>query len=463
MKVQEFKNKKLKGSVTVFLSLSMILILVFIVECMDAASIQDAKNYGRADMNRAIESVFAEYQKDLLEQYDIFSLDATYESGTYAEENIIDRLPFFGANRMSHQITKIQLLTDRESQGFEEQMIRYMEHKCGLSLFEGKVSQTDLWQQYHSYEEKFQMEQQENETNLTKMLTEHEVSLPFRNNPISAVEGLKQKSLLDLVVPSDMSVSQKGISLEDVVSKRKRNQGRGEFSGEKAVSKITAKMMIGEYLLEHFSSATSKESKGALHYELEYIYAGKQSDRENLNEVLKKLLLVRFAANYAYLQTSASKKSEAKAVSLALCSAALLPEAAEAAAQVILACWAYGESIVDLRALLKYCHVPLKKDDESWQLSLSGLMNFEENGKIGDGKDQKNGWDYNDYLRMLLYLSNKTIIKYRALDLIELNINKIRGTTFFRADACVLKLDIESDCLIRNRYHYKFHTYFGYD
>ena len=51
MKVQEFKSKKLKGSVTAFLSLVMILIVVFIVECMDAASIQNKTYFGLLAQN----------------------------------------------------------------------------------------------------------------------------------------------------------------------------------------------------------------------------------------------------------------------------------------------------------------------------------------------------------------------------------------------------------------------------
>lgn len=463
MKVQEFKSKKLKGSVTAFLSLVMILIVVFIVECMDAASIQVAKNYRRTDMNRAIESVFAEYQRDLLEEYEIFSIDGTYESGAYTEQNLIDRLIYYGADGMEQRIDKIQLLTDDEAQGFEEQIMRYMEHKYGLDIFESKLSQTEIWQQHHSYEEKYRSEYREHEKNLSNILDANEVSLPPDHNPIDKVGNLKKKSVLDLVMPADRSVSQKLVDVSALVSGREKNQGRGQFQSKGAYFGAASKMMLGEYLLEHFSSAITKEPKGALDYELEYIYAGKASDRENLKEVLKKLLLVRLASNYSYLQSSASKKSEAKAVSLALCSAALLPEAAEVTAQVVLACWAYGESIVDLRSLLKSGHVPLKKDDNSWQLSLSGLMNFEENERISDGKDNQSGWDYNDYLRMLLYLANKTKMKYRALDIIELNLHKIKGATFFRADACVVKVDIESDCTIRNRYHYRFHTYFGYN
>ena len=70
-----------KGEVTAFLSLIFILLVTFIGGIMESASIQLAKNYRRADANRAMESVFAEYQKELLEEYDIFALDGSYETG----------------------------------------------------------------------------------------------------------------------------------------------------------------------------------------------------------------------------------------------------------------------------------------------------------------------------------------------------------------------------------------------
>ena len=71
-----------KGEVTAYLSLIFILFISFVGGIMESASVQMAKNYRRADMNRAIESVFAEYQKELLDEYEIFALEATYETGT---------------------------------------------------------------------------------------------------------------------------------------------------------------------------------------------------------------------------------------------------------------------------------------------------------------------------------------------------------------------------------------------
>ena len=53
----------------------------------------------------------------------------------------------------------------------------------------------------------------------------------------------------------------------------------------------------------NFSNALKAEASHGLAYETEYVIAGKRSDRENLEEVVKKLVLLRFAADYVYLLT----------------------------------------------------------------------------------------------------------------------------------------------------------------
>ncbi|MFR1158521.1 MAG: hypothetical protein ACLSD7_05690 [Coprococcus phoceensis] len=75
-----------KGEITAFLSLVFLLILSFLGAMVESASIQVLKNYKRADTILAVESVFAEYQKQLLEQYDLFALDAGYGEGRLDEE-----------------------------------------------------------------------------------------------------------------------------------------------------------------------------------------------------------------------------------------------------------------------------------------------------------------------------------------------------------------------------------------
>ena len=94
------------------------------------------------------------------------------------------------------------------------------------------------------------------------------------------------------------------------------------------------------------------EEDKALDYEMEYILEGKGSERENLEAVAKKLLLLRFAPNYGCILGSAGMRAQAESLALTLCTAAALPMLTGAVTQVLLLAWAFGESIMDLRSLL---------------------------------------------------------------------------------------------------------------
>ena len=76
MRALEFK----RGEVTAFLALIFVLLVAFAGSIMESASLQSAKSYRRTDMNRAVESVFAEYQRELLAEFEIFALEGSYES-----------------------------------------------------------------------------------------------------------------------------------------------------------------------------------------------------------------------------------------------------------------------------------------------------------------------------------------------------------------------------------------------
>lgn len=452
-----------KAEVTAFLSLIFILMVTFIGGIMESASVQMAKNYRRTDVNRAMESVFAEYQKELLENYDIFSLDGTYESGKYSEGLVKKRLEYYGADHMENTFRRIQFLTDNGAEAFYEQVTYYMENRYGLDHLKDKFSMTDTWRAQEEKGDKYEKESHEKEKELNGLLEEAGGDLPGQDNPIAHVSQLKKKSLLDLIMPGDRPVSGKKISLDKSLLKRQKNKGYGSFSDVAAGSSPWSSLVFGEYLLEHFSMATDEGAKGALDYELEYICAGKESDRENLEAVAKKLMLIRFAANYLFLQSSSSKRAEAEALALTLCSLAALPALCQAAAQVILLAWAFGESIVDLRALLSGSRVPFTKTEANWQLSLAGLMKLGESGDVSDGKDSGEGLNYKEYLRMLLFLEKKEKVSMRALDMIEQNLQNVYGANFFKADCCISRIEVKSSVRLRRGITYEFQTYYGYN
>lgn len=79
-RVQEKRQDRdcLNGEVTVYLTLTFVLFVSLILALVESASVQMAKNYRRADMNRALECVFAEYQKELLENQRIIAGNAQF-------------------------------------------------------------------------------------------------------------------------------------------------------------------------------------------------------------------------------------------------------------------------------------------------------------------------------------------------------------------------------------------------
>lgn len=451
-----------KAEVTVYLSLVFMLFLALIGALIESASIQTLKNYKRADMNRAMECIFAEYQKELLEEYEVFALDATYETGTYSEEKIFERLRYYLPGNIEQEIVRIQFLSDNGGEGFREQILNYMEHKYGLNLLNDKIGITEIWKQQKEESETVEETESIYQKQLDSLLEEQEGELAEEGNPMPYMQELKKTPILELVMPSDKAVSEKNLEEEVLLTKRERQNGFGDFSDQKRESGVTDQLLFGQYLLEHFSNA-SEETGHVLEYEIEYLIGGKSSDRENLTEVVKKLLLMRFVPNYAYLQSSPEKKAEAEALALTLSSVMAVPAVTEAVAQVLLLLWAYGEAIMDLRTLLSGGKIPLVKNDASWQLALSGLMKLKENGSVQDGKDTENGLQYEEYLRMLLFLNSKENIALRALDLIEQNLQKIEGLNFFYADRCVSKIEVKSTCQFQRNITYQFSTYYGYN
>ena len=452
-----------KGEVTAYLSLIFILFISFVGGIMESASVQMAKNYRRADMNRAMESVFAEYQKELLDEYEIFALEATYETGTYGERNIKKRLEFYGAEGMEQSVKRLSLLTDHGGQPFLEQVAVYMEEKYGMDKVKDLTGKSADWKTQEEEAEKYEENEKKQQGELDQLLEENEGELPEKDNPIAHVAGLKKSSLLELVMPKGKEVSDKQMNLADTLEYRGKREGYGDFSDvSEGIGKLDH-LLLGEYLMEHFPDATKAGQKGdLLDYQLEYFLEGKGSDRENLEAVVKKLLMLRFVPNYIYLQGNAAKKAEAKAMALSLCAVLAVPAVTEAAAQAILLAWAYGESLVDIRSLLGGGKIPLVKSDENWQLSLSGLLKLGEDGDLNDGKDCKEGLGYRDYVRMLLFLTSKEKLGLRALDMIEGTLRGRFGLVFFRADQCISKIEMKSTCKLRRGITYQFPTYYGY-
>lgn len=453
-------KKMVTGEMTAFLSLVFLLLLSLVGAVLESASIQVMKNEKRADAGRATESIFAEYQKELLEEYQIFALEGSYETGNMSEANILNRLSLYGAENMEKDIEKIKYLTDDKGQEFYRQAVEFERVKTGAAALDEFTGKSSVWKEQEEQAEKYGKENTETNKELGRMLEQEENSLPSENNPLENISELKTSSLLEIVLPEGFSLSQKSVSAAQLVSHRELQKGYGTFAERPGKTGDT--IFFNLYLLDSFGNAANPKGERALDYELEYLLEGKESDAANLEAVTKKLCLFRLAANYGYLLTDTEKQAEAEALAGTLCMLLVSPEIIPVVKQALLLAWAYGESIMDVRALLGGKKVPLIKNKESWQLSLSALTRLGEGGGIQEGRDTEGGYTYEKYLQVLLFLEKKEVLTMRALDLVEQNLRVEKGFAWFRADQCVTAAGFSMTTSLRRGVKYKFQTEFRY-
>lgn len=442
-----------KGEITVFLSLIFVLLVSFILALTESAVIQTTKNQKRLDADRAVFSLFGEYQKALMEEYNVFAIDGTYETGQYEENLLLDRMSYYGSMGISQEITDLQLLTDNQGQAFREQVLKYMETRTGIALAQDLTKLASRWEEQ-------EIQGSEISGELDDVIAESGEQF------VEEMGGLiqaKKSGMLSLVLPKDFHLSGKTIRPEEQVSGRVCRTGRGSFPERKSTNRIDAKALFEFYIMEKFGSAL--ESKGEnrnLDYEVEYILCGKESDAENLKSVVNQLLMVRFAVNYTYLMSDTKRQGEAEALAAALSAAFANPAMEPVLKQAILVLWSLGESVMDLRALLAGKKIPITKNEENWQLQLSNLTKLGEEEDTQEGQDSENGLTYQQCLHILILSKSSEKLTMRTLDRVEQNLIQEKELSFFRADACVTKIKVYNTADIWNGTTYTFPLYYGY-
>lgn len=446
--------KRKCGEVTAFLSLVFVLLLSFILAMMQSAVIQTQKNMSRLNVDRSIFSVFGEYQKELLEQYEIFAFDASYGSGEFNEELILNRFAYYGSMGIQQEITDIQLLTDNNGQAFREAVITFMEEKSGIGAMRELSGWTREWAEQS-------ISGEEISEDLKQSLVENEEVLP--EEATALVNGTTSGNFLSLVLPKSFELSGKSILLSEQVSGRSNHIGRGAFPMQQGLGGIEEKLLYQQYVMDKFGTAVEQKGENrSLDYEVEYLICGNESDTENLKEVVTKILLFRLAMNYMYLRTDSTRQQEAAAMATAISIALLHPEAELVIRQLLLVLWAFGESILDVRALLEGNKAAFHKTDENWQLTLSSLFRLGSAEDEMQGAAEEEGLDYGQYLQILLYLESEEELTMRTLDRVEQNMIVERGFSLFRADNCVTKIKLSNTAEVGAGYQYTFPVYYGY-
>ena len=240
-----------------------------------------------------------------------------------------------------------------------------------------------------------------------------------------------------------------GLATDYINNHRVGNDGSG-FNG--VAGSVVDAALFNEYIFDRFPSYTDVHGSDEysdwceLAYVVEYILAGNDNDVSNINGVILKLSAIREATNFTHIVMDSGKRNEAMMLATTLVGASGNAAAVKAAQYVIMGVWSYGESVVDVRRLLRGDRLKLVKDRSDWRLSLENLlkMNFDDNAFLNADNSSDDGFSYEDYLGMLLLMMSQTTKNYRTMQAIEL-----RLITLGQNDFRMKKHIYEAECNVQ--------------
>lgn len=488
-----------RGSITVFLALILSLIVSLVCTGIESVRMAAARTQILNSVDIGLYSLFGQYDKEILKDYDLFLLDGSCGQGQIGFADIYDNFssymkPVLKQNSQKLSVvqggfTGYRLLTDENGEAFYQQVVRYMKETLGsqgVNLLLNKMKQrkekTDEAEKegqnaengdvIHHYDVEMEETNRKNQEAMAEaektpeggtLEDGHvEAVVPPKKvvNPISTIRRIRKMGILELVIPGNVQVSSGKAQGSEFLSKRRKQQGMPMGNGLKKDETYSSGILFQQYLMDKLGNY-KKPGAGGLKYQIEYILGGKADDIENLKFVAKRLLLIREGVNLAFLAGDYGKRAQAGSLAMAIASSFLIPPASGVIEAALLFCWAFGESILDVRELFAGGKVPLMKSGADWQLSLENLPKLLE-GLDSARRGSENGIAYEDYLQILLLSAGKEKKLMRGMDMIEMSIRE-KGRRNFCLDSCIVAIEVSVDVKANKRKIFNVTRAYGYD
>ena len=472
--------KKENGYLTVYLALVMTVMLSLYLVLIEGVRSNAIRLEAECVADIGLNSVLAEYHRELLNRYNIFAVDSSYGTAHAGSSNVEQHLVNYMNRNFSVEevflteflykdfivlevekakMTKMSILTDGQGEVFRKRAIEAVKDDVGLTTLENLkdwlevvksngLNEREISAEKETLDEQLsaregEMVQVEKGTSETEppgeeAFTEFEWVTVDIVNPTEGLEQVRRLGILSSVVEETASLSSKRISEETLIGKRMTEDSvsQGNYPTEETtkMEEFAERFFFQEYLLKYMDSYVDSPGSGALDYQVEYLIAGKEKDGDNLRAIANRLCALREVANTIYLYGDAEKCAEAEALAAVLATLCFLPELTEVFKHTLLLGWAYAESVHDVKVLLAGGNVPLLKDDSSWHYDLETALSLGQT-EAEDGAGVS-GLSYEDYLRILMCYWGHTFGI-----LVEADIRLSRGNEYFRLDACYDRLE----------------------
>ena len=449
--------------ITLYFALTIGVMLALIFTLTEGVRRQTIRTETEGVMDIGLHSVFGEYHRQLLEQYDLFYIDTSYGENLPSIEATEEHLQYYmnlnfekpaggvldltGIRCDNVKMTEYLRPTDHNGKVLQRQAVEYISEKSGMSVAEdvlthlgiirsNSLDTRDIAGERASIKEGIEglLERKRQELR-AEGVPEEEIHVSI-SNPADSVDAIRGTGILGLALPEGRKLSAIAVDTESYQSHRCALTGKGRlFRDTSGIEEGISRLLFQKYLFEKCGYFGRELEKSLLKYQMEYLIKGGGLDRENLEEVLEDILQIREAANLLHLFSDSEKQAQADMVAAVVTALLGIPKLQELVKLSILFAWSYAESVKDVRILLEGNRVPLLKDADSWNTPLSQLLTF--TSHLDEYRASESGMSYEDYLRVFLYMQPETTLCFRFMDVCEMDIRLTPDNAFFRMDGCV--------------------------
>ena len=242
----------------------------------------------------------------------------------------------------------------------------------------------------------------------------HGIADESREESLESMMDFLSGDIISLVLPSDRHLSLGSVDKASFPSSLTNNIYAKE-------SDPVDNLLLNEYSARFFADFSDNADK-EFAYELEYIYAGFDTDKENLSATLNDILALRTGLNYMHILSDGEKMEQVNNLALAIAGTAGFPKLSVLISFLILSVWSLAESVADIKALLNKEKVAFFKTKEDWRLGLDSLMSSPKSA-LDDMDKTESGLDYESYIKYLLLMIDSNSRDYRMMDMIQNNIS----------------------------------------
>lgn len=447
-----FINTPLNGSITIFLALSLTLIISVIFSTLESGRRLAVSSYLEGVTAMCMDSMFSDYCSQLWEEYHVFAVvsdneDFTQNLSTYISKNLKlkDNLlepgnSFLKSELISVTINDVSNLTDSYGEAFIHQVLSYMQYMEITNIAEYLLSDSEI--EYDPTElgklaednlstDSFEaldfgplidMVNTSNKNLVDKNYeTDIDLSETFTTDTLKCISHIFNEMLVHYLVESPSNLSSKMADTTDVPTAYTDLT----TNPPSATYQPLDKFLFCEYVVNSFSSYTTQINDFCLDYQLEYLLCGYREDEINVIEAAREMILLRFGFNVAHILTDKEKMNTVASIAE---TTAIIPALPIIVETLLISLWALSESVIDVRDLLAGEYIPLIKTAEDWTLSIENILDFDYETESKDSGAV--GLSYNNYLEMLLFTRDTHLLAFRTLDLIQLDITSNINDTF---------------------------------